>query len=248
MSADTSDLRQQMRRELRRLADPTYRESINTVVTTDGETMGVRVPALRAVAKSWMTRARPPTQDQAAALLDVVCEDRCREEILFAVFLLAHHRRSLSQDLWPRVDCWIEGIDNWETCDQIAMNIGGEIAAEHPHLVEDLVAWTASQNCWRRRFAVVCTTVLNQKGRSSPEATLRVCRPLLGDADQVVLNAVGWALREACKGGAAEVFAFLREHRQQLPRRLLREASQKLTPAQRAELSEGLRERPTKPA
>ena len=214
--------------------DSTYR--IRDLVPTRGEVIGVRVPEIRKLATRFR-RAKPElTLETGARLLDRAAEDRSREEILFAVFVLATYRRELSRALWERVDRWIEALDNWETCDQLATNVAGEIVSRDLSLVEDLVAWTSSPNRWRRRFAVATTTVLNQRGRRHPAETFRVCRPLVEDADPLVQKAVAWAIREASKHDEEAAFDFLTRH-PSARTRIVREASAKLSPAHRAALA-----------
>jgi 3-methyladenine DNA glycosylase AlkD len=161
-------------------------------------------------------------------LLDAACAARGREEMLLSTFLLARSRRRLTPALWPDVDRWVEGVDNWETCDQLATGVAGEIVAKAPALIGDLVTWTRSPNRWRRRFAASTTVALNQKSRRDPEAALRVCEPLLVDRDPMVVKAVGWTLREASQRDPAAVFTFLACHRATANPRTLREAAEKL--------------------
>jgi 3-methyladenine DNA glycosylase AlkD len=77
---------------------------------------------------------------------------------------------------------------------------------------------------------------LNHKGRSYPEETLRVCRPLLTDKEPAVRKAVGWALREASAKAENLVFQFLLEHQDQMAPSLLRDAAEKLSPAHKQQL------------
>lgn len=206
------------------------------VAPTAGRILGVKVPVIRAHVKAFAAANRDLSLDDAIALADQALESRCREEQLFAAFLLARYRRQLGPDAWPAVSRWVDAIDNWEACDQLAMGVAGEIVARHPQLIRDLEEWAGSPSPWRRRFAVACTTVLNQKGRSDARAALRVCERLVADPDRSVAKAVGWALREACKSDASAVFEFLLRHRDAMPARLLRESAEKLPPSQQKRL------------
>lgn len=103
-------------------------------------------------------------------------------------------------------------------------------------LVAQLEVLTASDNPWTRRFALATVSELNHQGRSHPEETLRVCRSLLSDPEPTVRKAVGWALKEASKKAETRVYEFLLEHGAQMATGVLREASEKLTPAHRAQV------------
>lgn len=230
-----------LRADLRAAADPAVAERYRTIAPTKNTVLGIAVPVLRAKVKEFVSANRQLTLADAARLGDLAFASGCREEMLCATFFLARFKAKFEAGLWAKVDGWIESIDNWETCDQLAMGVVGELIgrAKEPQRgewVRDLLAWATAPNPWRRRCAVATTTVLNQKGRADAETTLRVCERAINDRDTSVAKAVGWALREACKSRPDDVFALLKKHRAVLSRTLLREASAKLSAAQRAAL------------
>ena len=114
-------------------------------------TIGSRLSDVNAVVAAVRTDRPDLTLRDAAAFLDVVHRGASRDEVLFGVFLLARFAKEFDATLWPRVDRWIDGLDNWETCDQLAMNVGGEIVARNPRRVVDLVAWARRPDPWWRR-------------------------------------------------------------------------------------------------
>ncbi|MBI3848580.1 MAG: DNA alkylation repair protein [Planctomycetes bacterium] len=226
---------EEVREGLSAAADEKYLEQIRRLVPGI-RTCGVRVPAIRAQVKA--LAAAQPQLDFAAtcSLLDAFCAGGCRDEILFAVFLASRFRKAIPTVEWPRIGKWVKAIDNWETCDQLAMNLVAPLVAAHPERVDDLLEVTKSPNSWHRRFAVAATAALNQKGRSLPEATMRVCARLMDDAEPMVRKAVAWAIREASERDEAAAFAFLMKPKKRAAASLLREALEKLTPAHRAAL------------
>ena len=233
-------LKQEIGKSLEANSDPAYLQDIKSLAPGSGRVIGVRVPVLRMIVKAFKSEHKELTPELAYKLLTEFCTGRCREEILVGVFLVASFSRSVSTDmvpsLWRDIDNWVECIDNWETCDQLAMNVAGEVVAKDPSLIKDLVVWAGSDNKWRRRFAVATTTVLNQKGRRLVKETLAVCEPLMTEADPIVQKAVGWALREATRSDENEVFAFLKRWKGKGNRKIIREGSQKLSLSLRASL------------
>jgi 3-methyladenine DNA glycosylase AlkD len=78
----------------------------------------------------------------------------------------------------------------------------------------------------------VCTVPLNiqsRGGAGDTARTLRVCKALVADRDDMVVKALSWALRELSKRDRAAVTAFLDEHRLRLAPRAWREVTSKLT-------------------
>lgn len=225
-------------------ADEAAAASYRKIAPGSKRVLGIRVPALRSLANEvarGLDSGGALDFDGALELADHAFEGDCREEMLLAVFLVARFKKELTPELWPRVDKWIDGITNWETCDQLAMNVAGEIVARAPapvreKLVKALVRWAGSNNPWRRRFAAASTTALNQKGRCDAQTALRVCEQLLADEEETVRKAVAWALREASDSDPEAVATFLSDHKGNMPPGVLRASAEKLPAAQRKRL------------
>ncbi len=226
-TAATAHRLAEVRKRLAARIEPAYAEKIRELVPTGSRVMGVRVPVIRELARVF--RSEHPDLDlgAACALCDACCDKPCREEMLFAQAVLERFKRTINASIWPSINRWIDSIDNWEVCDQLSKNIAAPIVARNLDLASDLLAWTASPNHWRRRFALATTTSLNQGGRSNVALTLSVCDPLMGDEHLMVQKAVGWALREAAKKDAAAVETFLRKWKSKALPRILREAGVK---------------------
>ena len=230
-----------VRRRLRGAASPVVAAQCRFFAPTAGTVLGIKVPALRAMVKEWAAANRQITPADAAALADQAFASGCREEQLFATFLLNRLKSKLGPEEWKKLDRWVDRIDNWEACDQLATGVAGEMIgragqADRARWTRELIRWATARNPWRRRFAVAATTALNQKGRRDAATALQVCACVVADEDIFVRKAIGWALREATRSDAAAVYAFLHTHRATLPRSVLRESAQKLQPAQRKAL------------
>jgi 3-methyladenine DNA glycosylase AlkD len=220
--------------DLEKASDPDYRRQIERLVP-GVRTRGVRVPAIRALAAAFDKEHRPDF-DARVALTGRLFATRSRDEALFGVFVLARARRHLPMIPWPTLAGWVETVDNWETCDQLAMNVAAPLVAAQAELVPSLIKLTSARGPWQRRFALATAAALNQGKRALPAATIAVCTRLLRDEEPMVRKALGWALREACKHDADGVFRLLQKHRSEIARSVLREASKKLTAAQKKEL------------
>jgi 3-methyladenine DNA glycosylase AlkD len=197
------------------------------------KTIGVPVPRLRALAAEFRRRHADFTLAQACDLMDGLCRERWREKILFGVFLLGRYGKGVAAVPWDRLLPWIDALDNWETCDQLASAVGGAVVAANLGLIAELSALATAENPWKRRFALATVSALNQQGRSHVPETLQLCRLLLADRAPTVRKALAWALKEASKKDETAVYEFLATHRGQLAASVLREASEKLTPAHR---------------
>jgi 3-methyladenine DNA glycosylase AlkD len=221
---------------LKSKVDKKYLEKIRELVPSQFPILGVRVPEIRALIRPFQANHKALDFQSVCKLVDLQFESHCREEMLFGIFLLIRFKKNFSSALWQKIDSWIEYIDNWEVCDQLAMNVAGEILANDLSLLNQAAKWTKSSQVWRRRFAVASVTVLNQKGRQFTDETIRICKPLLNDEVNTVQTAVGWALREVCKHNSKAVYDLLFANRKKMNPKILRESSQKLSASQRKTL------------
>jgi len=233
-----------VRARLRNAGDPAVAERYRSLAPTEGTVLGITVPVLRGMAREVAAASKGLTVSETIGMADLAFASACREEMLVATFLLARFKNKFEPSHWRKIDRWIDCIDNWETCDQLAMGVAGEMLGRAVHheqeaWLRDLEKWTESSNPWRRRFAVVTTTVLNQKGRSDAKAALRICECVIADGDKNVQKGLAWALREACKSDQAAVFALLKQHRATMSRSVMRQSAAKLTASQRATLGVG---------
>ena len=198
--------------------------------------LGVPVPKLRALAAHLRRTHRALSLEGVADLVDALAASGVREELLVGVFWLTRYGKGLSALPWKRVARWLPALDNWETCDQLAMGVAAPVVAADVALVRELKRLTRAASEWQRRFALATACAMNQKGRAHVAETLSVCAPLLADPSPNVRKAVGWALREATKHDPEAVFAFLRSHRGPVHPSVLREGTAKLPARRRAVL------------
>lgn len=229
------EYRDQIHKQLVANADLKTKEKVLRFVP-GAKVIGLTVPKIRESVLEFR-RAHPDlTLEAATNLMDALCSDRCREEILFGIFLLSAFGKKTANVSWDRLSAWSDALDNWETCDQLASQVSGAVVAANLDLVDRLVALRRSDNQWKRRFALATASELNHKGRAHPAETLRVCELFLGDEEPTVRKALGWTLKEASKKAKTDVFEFLLTHRRRLPLSVLRDAAEKLTPAQKKQL------------
>jgi 3-methyladenine DNA glycosylase AlkD len=229
-----SDFYQTIHTQILANADPEIQKKLTRVIP-GAKTVGVPVPILRELAKVFCGQ-NSLTLSQACDLMDELCHLGSREEILAGIFILGGFGKKATQISWARIQPWLDALDNWETCDQLASNIVGAVVAADLNLVDELLKLTASPNPWKRRFALATASELNHKGRVHPVETFRICELLVGDTEPAVRKALGWALKEASKHTPDQVFAFLLKHRGEIHSSALREAAEKLNPEQKTQL------------
>ena len=124
-----------------------------------------------------------------------------------------------------------QGINSWWTMDAFARTLSGPAWLRGQVSDQLIIKWAGSNNSWWRRAALVSTVALNvrsQGGQGDVVRTLRICRALAGDQEDMVAKALSWALRELVVHDAGAVKLFLDEHDKILAARVKREVSNKL--------------------
>lgn len=123
----------------------------------------------------------------------------------------------------------VRAVNNWDLVDLSAHKILGEYLQGRS--LAPLVRLARSPNMWERRIAIISTFAHLKRGNATP--TLRIARMLLGDKEDLIHKAVGWALREVGKQCGERVEEqFLRAHYRTMPRTMLRYAIERF-PEQR---------------
>ncbi|WP_244216943.1 DNA alkylation repair protein [Streptomyces carpinensis] len=217
-----------LRAELRDLAEPAVRAQQERVLSRvgDDELLGVRVPVLRKLARSY----RGLSLDD----VDVLLHSHVHEERFAGLLVLAEQgrsarggdRKALVDFYLARTDC----VDNWDLVDGSAHVVLGPWLLEGDLRVLDELA--TSSWLWDRRIAVLATLALIREGRFGP--TLRLVLTLRQDPEPLIHKALGWMLREIGRRDEPLMVAFLDRHLGELPRITVRYATERLAPAERA--------------
>lgn len=201
--------------------------------------VGVRVPALRAVAKSYADL--PP--EAIRALLDDEWHEHRLVALVIAVDAWRRARRPRTFDAQrcrhlheTYLDAVYAGrVNNWDLVDVSAEWLIGEhlrTSGAAPTLIQEL---TADPDLWRRRVGILSTFAYTKAG--DPTATLAAAASVLDDRRDLIQKATGWMLREVGKRVGRDVLLeFLETHAAAMGRTALSYATEHLSPDVRAHL------------
>lgn len=153
------------------------------------------VAPVRQVRREWSRRLRSAPAAEVLAVADALVP---RQRWVAYELVEGHRAAREALDL-----AWVErlgrGIDSWVAVDTFGRFISG-MAWQRGQIPADAVErWARSADRWWRRAALVSTVPLNLRsagGRGDAERTLRICRILGADRDDMVVKAMSWALRQ----------------------------------------------------
>lgn len=201
------------------------------IIRTSRPFYGARVGDLRATAAGWLRAHPDATGPQVADLADRLWNAGIREEQLVACFLLARDRAALAATDPQRVRDWTALLDNWETTDQLGMNVLGPLVALDPGgRLELLRELAADPRPWARRVALVaCTRLARADGAARWwPAVAELLLDLAGDREAALPKASSWVLRSWLEPCPDQVAAFVDANAGRLPAVAVREARAKL--------------------
>ncbi len=188
-------------------------------------------PSARLLRREYSKRLAHVKPQHVLALAAHLLKQKTPLSRFMAYELLFCHREALASLRAKDLERLGRGLDSWGAVDTFACYLAGP-AWREKQVADALIAkWAKSKDRWWRRAALVSTVPLNRKalgGKGDAPRTLRICRMLMFDRDDMVVKALSWALRELSKRDASAVRAFLARHESKLAPRVLREVQNKL--------------------
>ena len=186
--------------------------------------------SFRLVRREWSRRLKDSPGASVIALAKQLVPLGFWERIL-AYETIVHHRAALDGLTKNDVVFLGRNIQSWGETDSFAVYVAGPAWRERNISDNVVQSWACSPDRWWKRAALVSTVPLNSHthgGHGDVSRTLKVCRMLVGDRDDMVVKALSWALRELSKRDPKAVETFVERHGQLLAPRVKREVSNKL--------------------
>jgi 3-methyladenine DNA glycosylase AlkD len=199
--------------------------------------IGVRVPAIRRVARSF--RELPLAEIDLLAASPIHEHRYCALVILLDRFERASSKmadgpssQNLRQQLFERYLGYYDSgfVNNWDLVDISAPRFGVHLLGR-PDAMKFLVTLSGHENLWHQRVALVFTFAFLRQGEFEP--TLELARRYLTHQHDLIHKASGWLLREVGKRDSEVLRAFLAQHAAAMPRTALRYAIEKLPETER---------------
>ncbi|MEU4236456.1 DNA alkylation repair protein [Actinoplanes sp. NPDC026619] len=187
---------------------------------------GLPAPALRAVERSAFAGLPRPSAEDLREFARACWARPEREFQYAAVDYLRKHQPDADAEFLPVARELIVTKSWWDTVDPLATRFVGDLVRRHPLLTEVMDAWSADDNMWLVRTAILHQ--LNYGTSTDTDRLFGYCRRQAAHPDFFVRKAIGWALRQFARTDPAAVRAFLDAHRTQLSPLSIREAAKHL--------------------
>ena len=212
-------------------ANPERAEKGASYTPTSARIIGVAVPDVRRAARDAVRELKGAPSDAVLGLARALIGTDTLEGRHASYEVLGRHKGVRSTLDAPVVESFGRGMDNWASVDAYCWLVAGPAWLEGRLGDGTIEHWARSEDRWWRRAALVSTTALNKRslgGRGDTARTLKICRMLAADHDDMVVKGLSWALRELVPWDRAAVAGFLEDYDGVLAARVKREVGNKL--------------------
>ncbi len=222
------DIIQHVRSELLQNADPGKKAGGERFFKEEVKLLGVRTAQVSQIGKAYARQIKDLNKQEVFALCEELWESGYLEETFIACqWAYAMHARYEPAD-FQIFEKWVTRyVNNWASCDTLCNHAIGTFIDMYPDYLQNLKEWAQTGNRWARRAAAVSLIVPARRGKFLEEI-FAIADILLMDQDDLVQKGYGWMLKSASQAHEQEVFAYVMQHKDRMPRTALRYAIEKM--------------------
>lgn len=214
--------------DLKKYSDPVYQKSVQRFFLEPIKCYGVRKDTVKKIAKLFWLEIKDGSKSEIFDLCDQLLDIGYMETsiVAFQWSLLLKKRYELS-DI-KVFESWLSKyVTNWALCDDLCGGALGVLLKHYPELIDTTESWLYSKNRWMRRASVVCLIYAGLTRDQLPIIFNR-CTILLTAEDPMIQKGYGWLLKKTADRYQKEVFDFVMQHKNTMPRTALRYAIEKM--------------------
>ena len=188
--------------------------------------LGIAAPTQRALGRAVLAGLPAPTEDDLRTVALACWELNEREYQYFACDWLRKHVQVPGPGVLDTIRTLVTTKSWWDTVDPLATRVVGGLVRRHPSLAAEMDAWSAEQNLWLVRTAILHQ--LHYGAETDEERLFDYCSRQASHRDFFVRKAIGWALRQYARVEPAAVTRYVAGHRDRLSPLSVREATKHL--------------------
>lgn len=192
--------------------------------------LGIATPERRklqkAIFKQHLHAAKQMSEDDTIELIQSLWNKSHREFHYAAIDIAKSALKHYSPKMLSVFEKMIRTNPWWDTVDDIASNLIGNLIKKHPALLNQMDAWIQDEHLWIRRTALIFQ--LKWKKETDFKRLFDYCEKKMDEKEFFIQKAIGWALREYSKTDKRSVQEFLKKHRSALSPLSFAEASKHL--------------------
>jgi len=219
-----NNILEQLRTELKANVDLQTQKSFQRFFKEQVKYYGVKTENVGKIAKKYWKQVQALDKKTIFALCEELYRSDYTEEAFVVAFWLPNYIDNLEPSDLATFKSWIEKyINNWAKCDGLCNHTIGDLIQKYPQTLDEVKSWAKSSNRWLKRAAAVSLIVPAKKGCFLKDA-FEICDELLTDGDDIVQKGYGWLLKEESRQHQKEVYNYVLENKDVMPRTALRYA------------------------
>lgn len=227
-----------IRKELKKHVDLKYKQGAENFFKEDIVCYGVRAGIVRKVANQYWKEVKHLDKKEIFQLCEELLQKEYCEEATVAFSWAYRLKNKYEKSDFTTFERWLKKyVDNWAKCDDFCTHAFNRLFHKYPELYPKIKKWTRSKNRWERRAAAV-VQISTEKEFYNPKNLKRIFETaniLLLDTDDLVQKGYGWMLKAASHHYPAQVFKFVMDRKEKMPRTSLRYAIEKYPKEMRME-------------
>jgi 3-methyladenine DNA glycosylase AlkD len=217
-----------IRKKLQKNCDPATKASGLKFFREKIKLYGVKTAVVTQIANESYRVIKDEGKTKIFGLCEILWKSGYLEESFIACNLSYKLRRLYEKNDFRLFECWVNNyITNWASCDTFCNHTVGEFIEIFPTYIKELKKWAKSENRWVRRASAVSLIVPARKGKFLGDI-LEISDILLMDPDDMVQKGYGWMLKVASQIHLNEVFEYVMNNKENMPRTALRYAIEKM--------------------
>ncbi len=178
--------------------------------------LGILTPVLRKIMRKYRQDIMQLSFSQRKALALKFYKLPYSDYKLFANDILANSIAEFSVKDYDYLDKALNYFTGWGQVDDFCLNVLQPLLLKYSKTtLQFLKKLNKSENMWKRRASVVTfVRKIGESGKFTKEC-LKLCDNLKHDKEDLVLKAVGWALKDSMRGNKKEVQGYVKNLRKE---------------------------------
>jgi len=232
---NTNQLLANIRKELNKHKDYVYKQGSVRFFKGTIHSIGVRTPHVRRIAKEFFPKGE--SKKEILHLGEALLKKKMFEETIIAFAWARRIEDQLTKSDFTLLERWLSTYaNNWAFVDDFCTHAFGTLLTNNPELMTKIKKWRTSKNRWlRRASAVILINAMMKKEKTFLPHVFETADTLLLDEDDLVQKGYGWMLKVASNTYFADVYNFVLERKDVMPRTALRYAIEKYPKEMRRE-------------
>jgi len=217
-----------IRNELKKSADKKTKESGRKFFKEKIKLYGVKTAIVSKIGREYFKTIRNKKKIEIFSLCEKLWQSGYMEESFIACNWSYYIFKQYEPKDFEIFKKWINKyVSNWASCDTFCNHTMGAFIEMYPQFLSDLKKWVKSDNRWVCRASAVSLIVPAKKGKFLKDI-FKIADALLLDQDDLVQKGYGWMLKVASQAHQTEVFRYIMNNKNKMPRTALRYAIEKM--------------------